>query len=189
MHGLVRAGRDSDEDLLLLFGPGKNGGLPKMVRECRSEVRQAVVMPMLSGPGNLATIFQFYKGPIHLVYIYAVGTPANTMQSFFMQDFAHKPFKPRMTDAKEVSEAKDFMDKVKEARAMLKEIQGGTEEMQIACKKCGNAATKVKIFSFLIYNRIFWEIAFYVTVASTMWRLHDGVVLHERVSGKRLAHS
>lgn len=52
MHGLVRAGRDSDADLLMLFGPGKNGtDLPKLVRECRDEVRQVVVLPMLSGPG------------------------------------------------------------------------------------------------------------------------------------------
>ena len=53
MNGLVRGGRDSDEDLLLLFGPGKDGvSLPKLVRECRAEVRQVVVLPMGSGPGN-----------------------------------------------------------------------------------------------------------------------------------------
>ncbi len=46
MTALVRGGRDSDEDLTLVFGR-----LSKMVRESRTEVRRMIVLPTQAAPG------------------------------------------------------------------------------------------------------------------------------------------
>ncbi len=59
MHGLLRAGRDSDDDLIMLFGI-----LSKFVTDTRRQVREMVVL--LSGPGTMRI------GKIYLVFLKAV---------------------------------------------------------------------------------------------------------------------
>ncbi len=47
MNGFVRAGRDSDTDLIMLFG-----NLSTFITDVRRQVREMVVLPTMSGPGN-----------------------------------------------------------------------------------------------------------------------------------------
>ncbi len=121
MHGLVRAGRDSDDDLIMLFGI-----LSKFVTDTRRQVREMVVL--LSGPGTmrigkiylvfLKDVFEQKKGVFNTLELFKIlgyikinqitssssheGTPEYMMMQHYIKDFSHLPFKPRPATAEEV---------------------------------------------------------------------------------------
>lgn len=114
----------------------------------------------------------------------------NAMTTYYSKDFQSKPFKARPSDEQEVSKAKELLQMMKKVRQTMKESDSSVN-LQIACKKCGNAAGKVLLPK--TTNPTRWPrnllLLFHSLSATTVRWLYDGAILFEGVSDSRLARS